>query len=331
VPESVCVIRISAIGDCCHTLPVVRSLQAAWPRTRFTWIIGRVEASLFGDIPDIEFIVFDKSRGLRAFRDFHRRMHGRRYPLLLHMHASMRANVVSRLIRADVRLGFDRARARDYQWLVTNSRIASRPKQHVMDGLFGFANALQVERREVRWDIPIAIQDRDFADSQLGSGRPVVVVSPCTSQRFRNYRASRYEARVILTGGDSALERSFGHTIAQHARRSRPVNLVGRTTLKQLLAILDRASVLVCPDSGPVHMATAVGTPVVGLYATSNRFRTGPYFSQDLVVDKYPEAVRREFNKSVDEIPWGGRVRSPDALDLIRVEDVKDKLDRALG
>ncbi len=78
-------------------------------------------------------------------------------------------------------------------------------------------------------------------------------------------------------------------------------------------------------------MATAVGTPVVGLYATSNRFRTGPYFSQHLVVDKYPEAVRREFGKPVEEIRWGRRVRDPDAMDLIRVEDVVAKLDAAFA
>ncbi len=111
----------------------------------------------------------------------------------------------------------------------------------------------------------------------------------------------------------------------QIARLSRcqAVNLIGKTSLKQLLALLERASLLLCPDSGPAHMATAVGTPVVGLYATSNRFRTGPYLSQDLVVDAYPRAVQREFGKSVEEIPWGARVRDPSAMGLISVDEVK--------
>jgi heptosyltransferase I len=101
--------------------------------------------------------------------------------------------------------------------------------------------------------------------------------------------------------------------------------------LKQLLALLERASVVLCPDSGPAHMATAVRTPVVGLYATSNRFRTGPYFSQHLVVDKYPEAVRREFNTTVESLRFGQRVRDPNAMDLIEVEDVVAKLDLAFA
>jgi heptosyltransferase I len=77
-------------------------------------------------------------------------------------------------------------------------------------------------------------------------------------------------------------------------------------------------------------MATAVGTPVIGLYATSNRLRTGPYFSQDLVVDAYPEAVRREFRTEVGELRFGQRVRDPQAMNLIRVEDVVARIRQAL-
>ncbi|MEE8249858.1 MAG: glycosyltransferase family 9 protein, partial [Gammaproteobacteria bacterium] len=96
--------------------------------------------------------------------------------------------------------------------------------------------------------------------------------------------------------------------------------------LKQLLALLERSTVVLCPDSGPAHMATAVGSPVVGLYATSNRHRTGPHNSQHLVGDKYPDAVRQELGKSVEEIRWGRRVRNPDAMNLITVADVTVKL-----
>ena len=95
---------------------------------------------------------------------------------------------------------------------------------------------------------------------------------------------------------------------------------------QNLLALLQRATVVLCPDSGPAHMATAVGTPVVGLYATSNRHRTGPYRSQHLVADRYPQAVERTLGKSVDEIRWGRRVRDPGAMDLIAVVDVTDRL-----
>ncbi|HEY7744132.1 MAG TPA: glycosyltransferase family 9 protein, partial [Burkholderiales bacterium] len=341
-PREVCILRLSAIGDTCHALPVVRTLQRAWPQTRFTWAIGGTEAMLMSGIDGVELVALNKPSGLSGFMDLRRRLAGRRFDLLLMMHASLRANLTSLLIHARVRLGFDRARARDYQYWFSNARIAARPREHVMDGLFGFAEALGIGERLLRWDIPVSEEDSAFAARHIPPGCRALVISPCSSQRFRNYRNWRIEnyaalaehaarvhgARVIVTGGPTDLEVQYADGICRLARKSAPVNLVGRTTLKQLLALLDRADVLVCPDSGPAHMATAVGTPVIGLYATSNRFRTGPYLSQRWVVDHYPEAVRMEFGTEVDKIPWGARVRDPDAMDLIKVEEVTARLDQ---
>jgi heptosyltransferase I len=339
-PRSVCLIRLSAIGDCCHTLPVVRTLQAAWPATQITWIIGRTERMLFGDIEGIEFITFDKSRGLRAHAELRRTLRGRRFDLLLHMHPSMRANLASLWVRAPVRLGLDRARAKDQQWLFTNRRIPPRTRRHVMDMWFEFAEALGVHERVLRWDIPLSDADRAFAASHIDGTCPTLLISPCSNPRFRNYRnwmAERYAAvadhaaeahgmDVVLTGGPSQIEAEYGERIVAAARHA-PRNLIGRTTLKQLLALIARATAIVCPDSGPAHMATTVGTPVIGLYATTNRWRAGPYLSQEWVVDRYPDALRAELGKSVDEVPWGTRVRSPDAMALITVEDVTERLD----
>jgi heptosyltransferase I len=170
------------------------------------------------------------------------------------------------------------------------------------------------------------------------------VISPVTGQRFRNYRNwqaeryarvadyahRRYGASVLLTGGATEAERRYGREIAAQSV-SRPNDLIGRTSLKQLLAILKRATVLLCPDSGPAHMATAVGTPVVGLYATSDPRRTGPYLSRHLVANQYPEAVEREFGRPVERLRFGQRVRDPEAMSLIEVDDVTAKLDAAFA
>jgi heptosyltransferase I len=239
-------------------------------------------------------------------------------------------------------LGFDRARARDFQYYFCNRHLPERPQQHVMDGLFEFAAALGVARGEPRWDIPVSDADRELAVRTIPAATPCLIISPCTGARFRNYRNwrteryaaiadyahARYGAKVLLTGGKTALEKEYGEAITA-ASKCKPENLIGTTSLKQLLALIRRASVVVCPDSGPAHMATAVRTPVVGLYATSNRHRTGPYSSQHLVVDKYPEAVRREFGTDVAALRFGQRVRNPDAMDLIEVGDVVVKLDAA--
>jgi heptosyltransferase I len=333
-------LRLSALGDVCHTLPVVRSIQSHWPDTKITWVIGKPESTLVGDVPGVEFVVLDKSRGLRAYRELHGAMRGRTFDLLLHMQVSLRSSVASRMIRAPIRLGFDRARAKDFQWLFTTHRIASRANQHVMDGLFGFAEALGITERDLRWDIPIPEEARDFAAEHLQGEKRTLVISPCTSSRHRNWRnwspegyaavadyaVENHDMRVVLTGGPTEMEHRYGQEISRFTRY-RPTNLIGQTGLKDLLAVLDRAFVLIAPDSGPVHMATTVGTPVIGLYVTSNPMRTGPYASQQWVVNKYPQALQAELGKHVDEVPWGRRVRNPNAMDRIRVGDVTDKLD----
>jgi heptosyltransferase I len=343
-PERVCIIRLSAIGDTCHTLPVVRAMQDAWPETKITWIIGRLEHQLMRGLEGVEFIVVDKSLGWRGYLGVRPQLAERRFAVLLHMHPSLGANIVSLFVKAPIRLGYDRESAKDFQYLFCNRHIAARPRRHVMDLLFDFATELGIEHGPPRWQIPLEPGDTELAARALRGERPSLLISPCAVARFRNYRNWRperyaavaryasdtYGAQIVLTGGPSETERLVGAQI-EEAARCDVTNLIGKTSLKQLLALIARASVVLCGDSGPAHMATAVGTPVVGLYATTNRHRAGPYFSQHLVVDKYPEAVRAEFGVPVEEIPWGRRVRDPAAMDLIEVVDVTEKLDLAFA
>lgn len=341
-PESLCVVRLSAIGDCCHTVPVIRTFQAHWPETRITWIVGRTELALLDGLSGVEFVPFDKGDSRASRRRIREQLAGRRFPLLLHMHPSMRANLVSRCVQADVRLGLG-GRVNDYQWLFTNARTAPKDRVHVMERFLGFAEHFGLEP-VLRWDIPVSDDDRAFAEQVCAHDGPVVVISPCSNPRFRNFRNWRAEnygalaawlgeahgARVVLTGGPSQLERAFGEII-EPLGGGAVTNLIGETTLKQLFATLGRADLVICPDSGPAHMATAAGTPCVGLYATTNPDRARPYFSADLVVDRYPEAVRMEYGKDVADMRWGTRVRDPRAMDLITLDDVQQRVDVALA
>jgi len=343
-PKRVCILRLSAVGDVCHTLPVVNTLRHAWPDTAFTWIAGKLETSLVGDIPGIEFIPFDKSAGLKAYRQLHRRLRGRRFDLLLHMQMALRASIASRSVRAPVRLGFDRERAHDFQWLFTTHRIPHVPREHVMDSFFGFARALGVTERRLEWNIPIPAEAEERARLIIPDDRPTLVLSPCANARFRNWRNWPYDCygpvadyahdklgwQVVVTGGPGETEAGAARAIVQ-ASRTPVTNLQGRTSLKELLAVIRRARVLMSPDSGPVHMATAVGTPVIGLYATTNPDRAGPYLSQKWRVDRYPDAVRKYLGKGVDEVPWGTRVRDPAAMELVTTDEVIATLGRLAG
>jgi heptosyltransferase I len=336
VPASVCILRLSAIGDTCHVLPVVRTLQRAWPNTRFTWVIGRVEAKLMSRIPDIEFVVVDKSSLWNSVRTVRQAMRGRQFDVLMHMQLALRASLLSMFIPARIKLGFDRKRARELQWLFTTNRIRPADRQHVMDSLFGFAEKFGVYEKILRWDIPLTEADREYAKDLIPDGRQTLVISPCSSHRLRNWRAEYYAEvadyavgalgmRVVLVGGRSETEKRMGEAIV--ARMHQPVeNNIGQDTLPQLLATLERATVLLTPDSGPAHMASAVGTPVIGLYAATNPARSGPYLSRQWCIDKYDAAARRFLGKPASEIPWTTKIERPGVMDLITPDEVIRKL-----
>ena len=339
-PRNVCLLRLSAIGDTCHAVAVLRTLQRAWPQTQFTWIIGKTEARLMSLIEGVEFIIVDKRARFGARREMQKALGRRRFDVLLHMQLAFRASLIARATQATVKLGFDRARARELQWLFTNERIAPRAREHVLDSFFGFAEALGVKDRVMSWDIPLPPAARDYAQKLIPDERPTLVISPCSSHSLRNWRTERYAEiadyaarthgmRIILCGGPTALEREVGAAI-EAAVKTPVINQIGKDTLPQLLALLERATLLVAPDTGPAHMATMVRTPVVGLYAATNPARSGPYLSRPWCVDAYAEAARKFRGRGPEELPWTEKIEEPGVMDLITVEQVKTKLDQAL-
>ena len=316
---------------------MVRRIQDNWPDAKITWIIGKTEAQLLADIPDIEFIIFDKSKGRQAYKDVRQGLGDASFDIALCMHASLRANFIYRLIRTPVRLGFDRKRAKDFQWLFTNRRIDAEHGVHALEAMMSFASTIGAGPQPIRWEIPLSEDAREFAADYRSPNKPLVVISPCSSNRsrnFRNWSIANYakaiehliskSCRVVLTGGPSALEIEYGEALAANGVAD---NLVGKTSLKELAALIEAADLVICPDSGPAHMATAFGTPVLGLYATSNPDRTGPFASRELTANRYPDAALKYLGKPVEKLRWGQRVRHPEAMDLITVEDVTEKID----
>ena len=288
----------------------------------------------------MEFLALDKAAGRRGMRELKARLGSRRFDVVLQMQDSLRASRVALMTRCPRRVGFDRVRARDFQWLFTTERIAHRPRQHVMEGLFGFAEHLGIARPEApQWDFPLSAADHETA-SALAPDVPFCVLSPLSSQRrggFRNWPADRYAevadhivdtlgGHVLITGSGSPMERRYAQVIAN---RPGVTDLNGLTTLKQLAALIGLSRIVVCPDSGPAHIAAAVGVRVVGLYAGSNPDRSGPWGNNDFVVNRYPEALNRTHGKRVDEVRFGFRLRNPGAMDEILPGDVIEAVERA--
>ena len=347
-PASVCLLRLSAIGDTCHVVPLLRTLQRAWPDTRFTWIIGRAEARLMSLLPEVEFITVEKRAGFSGLAALRKQLQGRRFDLLMHLQLSLRASLVAAVIPARHKLGFDRARAREGQWLFTDTKIATRQRQHVLDSFLGFAEACGITEHLVEWNLPLPTEALNYArewipptpDELAKTSAGTLVISACSSHTLRNWLPDRYAAvarhaidqhgmRVILAGGPGPTERAMADAIRQHCPAV--IDQVGKDTLPQMLALLARARVLLAPDTGPAHMATMVGTPVIGLYAATNPARSGPHLSRQWCIDAFPRAAAKFRQATPDTLPWHTKIEEPGVMELIEVTEVCNRLDALLA
>ena len=333
---SICIMRLSAIGDVAHVVPVIHAIRSHRPDAKITWIIGKLEARLLKGLPGVEFIVFDKKGGFDAIRQLRKTLKGRKFDVLLHMQVAARANLLSTLVKSPVRIGWDKPRWRDrHQWFI-NQSVESLPQQHQVDAFLEFVKALDLPVEPPQWNLPVSEEDTRWAEQILGDGSPILMISPCSSHTLRNWQASRYAEvadhaisefgmRVVLTGGPSDLEMKTGQEI-EHSMQNTPQNLIGKDTICQSVALLKQATLVLAPDSGPAHLASAVGTPVIGLYAATPSKRSGPYNSLDLCVDRYTEAAHKFRHKEPQELRWGQRIEFPGVMELIEAPEVIEKL-----
>lgn len=335
--QSICILRLSAIGDVTHVIPVVLSLQEQVPGIRITWIIGKIESKLIGDLPGVDFIIFDKKAGLSGYTSLRKTLKGRRFDVLLHMQVAARANLAAALIPASIKVGYDKARSKDFHSLFINRRIAPVSRQHVRDCLASFLEPLGLEAAPPRWTIPLSESDHVFAQQQLATDRQNLVISPCASHTLRNWPADRYAAladyairehgmKVTLVGSPAPFEVEYCSRI-ERTMKETAHNICGKDTLKQLAALMTHADLVVAPDTGPAHIASAVGTDVLGLFAASNPKRSGPYNSLDWCVSRYSDALYRFTEKTEEEARWGAKAEFEGAMELITVEDVCARLD----
>ena len=331
IPQSLCLLRLSALGDVTHVVPLVRTLQRHWPQARLHWVIDKGGFKLLEGLEGVTFHTYDKKTGLAGMRALRAELPAEGFDALLQMQVALRANLLSAFIRARRRIGYDRRRSKDLHGLVINERIPDRPGIHVLDAIGSFCEPLGLKQTGVTWDLPVPADAHVWARAQWPTdAMRTLVISPCSSHERRNWYADRYAAvadhaaahgwRVVLCGGRSDLERRTADAIIG-AMRAPALDLVGKDTLKQLPALLARADLVMTPDSGPMHIANAMGTAVLGLHAASNPLRSGPYSSVRYCVDRYDDAARRYRGKPASELKWGAKIEHDGVMALITVDD----------
>lgn len=337
---SIAIVRFSALGDVVMVAAAVRALQQCFPDAKISWITSPLAHSLLSGMEGIKFEVMEKPNSLAHYRTIYRAFRMQHFDVVFALQANLRINLLYPAFQAPVKIGFDRTRAREGQWLFTNRRIPFRDS-HLVDSFLAFAETLTGRSVPAIWGLPVGESDLQWAREQLRTlPKPWVAIHPHASKTERSWlpqryaeviaqSCSRWQCSILLTGGNAPEELSLCEQLTQHAH-GHISNLCGKTTPKQLAALLGQVDVLIAPDTGAVHIARSMSTPVIGLYAVASPKLTGPYQQLEYCVDRHPQAVQKYLGKNPEHLPWNTRVHHPDAMSLITVDDVMQQLERVL-
>lgn len=330
VPDRICIVMMSAVGDAVHVLPVINALKRTNPKSHITWVLQAGPASLVRGHPAVdEIILFDRTKGATAFLEISRELRRRRFDLLIDLQVYFKAGLITAMSGAKRRLGFDRARARDVNWLFTTERIPSHPMQHVQDQYFEFLAQLGVSPEPVTWNLGpwpdelewqrdfVARIDRPIASIVVATSKPQKDWIPERWAAVADILSDRYGLQPVLVGGNSEREKSAASTIISMSK-SKPVSALG-SGLRKLVSILDASHLVLSPDTGPLHMTVALDRPVISLIGYTDPRRTGPYRKfHDLIIDA--------FHDPGESGPITMKTKS-DRMSHITVADVEQRLE----
>jgi len=278
---------------------VINAIKRARPQSHISWILQPGPATLVRGHESVdEILQFDRARGPRAYIDLRNQLASRRFDLALALQVYFKAGLVLAMTRAKVKLGFDRARARDLNWLFTSHRVPPHPMQHVQDQYLEFLRPLGIDPNPIEWKLgpwpDERLWQRDFF---AAIARPAVSIVVATSKPEKDWLPERWAEvadalhaqfgmQVVLVGGKSEREVAAERIVMERAKH-KPRSELG-SGLRNLVSILDASALVLSPDTGPLHMAVALDRPVISLMGYTNPKRTGPYRRfHDLIIDAY--------------------------------------------
>jgi ADP-heptose:LPS heptosyltransferase len=298
--ERVLIVLLGAIGDVTRGLPLLERLRRGYPQARIVWAVEPAAAPLLAHHRSLDAVlVFDRPNGVPAFLRFLQQVRVLRADLVLDLQRHLKSGIVSRVSGAPVRLGFDRRNGREGNWLFNTHRIDPMPHfSSKLQQFLRFADWLEIESCPVAFGLQLTASEEERVNALLADARPPFVAafvgSSCESRLwFADRTAAVVDALAaqgigaVLIGGPG--DGAFAADVMRAARSSFAINLVGRTNLRDLIGIFTRAQAAFGPDSGPMHIAAAVGTPVVSLWGATSAERSAPWGSEaDVLVGDAP-------------------------------------------
>ena len=294
-PKRILLIKPSSLGDVTHALPVLHLLRRRYPNAKISWLVAPYCSGLLEGHPDLdEVILFDRRRFGTAWKNpaagldlirFKRDLRRRQFDWVIDLQGLFRSGWLAWFTRAPVRIGF--ANAREFSWLFYTHRIPiSTMEQHAVERYLRIALAVGCDDTPI--EFPFALTESDRATvAEMTGDEPYAVLLPGANWPTKRWPVENYQAlvdpirqrfglRCIVAGGPDTL--SLANSIPS------ALNLAGKTNLPQLVALLERSSLVIANDSGPMHIAAALGKPLVTIFGPTNPIRTGPYARPESVV-----------------------------------------------
>jgi lipopolysaccharide heptosyltransferase II len=300
VPGSVLIVRLGAIGDVVNALVVASALRAQVPGVRIGWAVHELALPLVEHHPAIDRVhVWRKGTGLAGFRGVLREVREARYELAIDLQRIAKSAVLARLSGAPRVLGFDRERAKEASWLLSRETLPpSDGGAHMVEQYMEFVRHLGLDAGEPLFELP-----RDEAAEQAARTRirelgaaPIVMhvgaTKPANRWAAENFGelarrcVEELDVPVCISGGPG--DREAAALAKSRCPSERCVEIAGRTGLLELAELQRRSALCVSCDSGPLHLAAAVGATVVALFGASDPRRTGPYGERHRVVRELP-------------------------------------------
>jgi len=297
-PNKILIVKLGSIGDVVNTLPLVNVLKSECPEMKLGWLIEPksypiVEGHRLVD----RFIIYQRGSGIAAARRVLEEIRAFKPDLVIDLQRILRSSFFTAFSGCRRRLGFDQKRCKEFSWLFTNRKIPPRdPSRHMVLQYLEFAGYLGLSYGDIHFSLSISDHDREVAERLLPGSfidEGFVVLNIGAAKPANRWPENRWvelsglvlertKFALILTGGPQ--DTALGRSIAELVRNDRMLNCTGRTSLKQLGGLFLMAHAVVSGDTGPMHIASALGTRTIGLFGAADPSRTGPFRHRDLVV-----------------------------------------------
>ncbi len=307
------VLRLSALGDVTNALSAVTVIKKHIKDKQIVWFVGKTEYELLKNIKDIHFEIINKKKPFCEFLRLRKKFKDIEFESLLHMQRSLRCSIISLALNSKKVIGFDKSRAKEFQSFFTNESIETPKSAHAVDVFMEFSYKIGIPKtQEPEWDFGIDFEaDENIQKLKLPKRYISIVVAGSQEDRSWSHLNNAkiiewiYENTkldVILLGGRSKFETLQKDKIIKTLKASKKrrdlkiIDFVGRTNLTELISTIKNSSLLISPDTGPIHIASALKVKTLGLYVHMPKEITGPYNSLNTTIDKYSRALKTYYN-----------------------------------